>query len=50
MAKAIERLKKGVTPEQAGGAGERDNGNGSLMRIAPLAFMYSIRTGTASAK
>ena len=43
-AKAIERLKKGVAPEQAGGAGERDNGNGSLMRIAPLAFyMYAIR-------
>ena len=43
-AKAIERLKKGVTPEQAGGAGERDNGNGSLMRIAPLAFyMFGIR-------
>ncbi len=43
-AKAIERLKKGVAPEQAGGAGERDNGNGSLMRIAPLAFyMFGIR-------
>ena len=43
-AKAIERLKKGVTPEQSGGAGERDNGNGSLMRIAPLAFyMFGIR-------
>ena len=37
-AKAIKRLKDGVDPEKAGGAGERDNGNGSLMRIAPLAF------------
>lgn len=42
-AKAIKRLKDGVAPEKAGGAGERDNGNGSLMRIAPLAFyMYAI--------
>lgn len=43
-AKAVKRLKEGVAPEQAGGAGERDNGNGSLMRIAPLAFyMYGIQ-------
>lgn len=43
-AKAIKRLKEGVAPEKAGGAGERDNGNGSLMRIAPLAFyMYGIQ-------
>lgn len=43
-AAAIKRLKKGVAPEKAGGADERDNGNGSLMRIAPLAFyMFGIR-------
>lgn len=43
-AEAIKRLKKGVAPEKAGGSGERDNGNGSLMRIAPLAFyMFGIR-------
>lgn len=43
-AAAIKRLKDGAAPEKAGGAGERDNGNGSLMRIAPLAFyMYGIR-------
>lgn len=43
-AEAIKRLKKGVAPEKAGGTGERDNGNGSLMRIAPLAFyMFGIR-------
>lgn len=43
-AKAVKRLKEGVVPEQAGGAGERDNGNGSLMRIAPLTFyMFGIR-------
>ncbi len=40
-ARAIERIKKGVPPERAGGAGERDNGNGSLMRIAPLTFYMS---------
>lgn len=39
-ARAIERLKKGVPPERAGGASERDNGNGSLMRIAPLTFYF----------
>ena len=43
-AEAIKRLKKGVPPEKAGGTGERDNGNGSLMRIAPLTFyMFGIR-------
>ena len=43
-AEAIKRLKKGVAPEKAGGTGEHDNGNGSLMRIAPLTFyMFGIR-------
>lgn len=47
-AEAIKRLKKGVAPEKAGGTGERDNGNGSLMRIAPLTFyMYGIREAEA---
>jgi len=36
--KAIYRLRSGVAPEQAGCTGENENGNGSLMRIAPLAF------------
>jgi ADP-ribosylglycohydrolase len=35
---AIARLKSGVSPVKAGGAGVYDNGNGSLMRIAPLVF------------
>ena len=35
---AVSRLKSGVTPAEAGPDGERDNGNGSLMRILPLAF------------
>lgn len=33
---AIERLEMGVTPQEAGGKDEYDNGNGSLMRILPL--------------
>lgn len=33
---AITRLKNGRQPEFAGGMGETSNGNGSLMRIAPL--------------
>jgi ADP-ribosylglycohydrolase len=37
-AKAIARLKAGVVPEKAGCSGMDENGNGSLMRIAPLVF------------
>lgn len=33
---AITRLKNGRQPELAGGMGETSNGNGSLMRIAPM--------------
>lgn len=35
---AIQRLKEGVPPAMAGGGGEKDNGNGSLMRILPILF------------
>jgi len=35
---AISRLKKGVNPLEAGPKDEFSNGNGSLMRILPLAF------------
>ncbi len=35
---AIYNLKNGISPEKAGPSGERDNGNGSLMRILPIAF------------
>jgi ADP-ribosylglycohydrolase len=35
---AISRLKRGESPESAGGMTEFDNGNGSLMRILPLLF------------
>ena len=40
---ALSRLSAGVAPEKAGPAGERDNGNGSLMRVLPLALWH---TGT----
>lgn len=36
---ALGRLRRGTPPEEAGGTGERDNGNGSLMRILPLALV-----------
>jgi ADP-ribosylglycohydrolase len=36
--KAIHNLKSGIAPEKAGCAGAAENGNGSLMRIAPLVF------------
>jgi ADP-ribosylglycohydrolase len=36
--RALARLKAGTLALQAGGLGERDNGNGSLMRILPVAL------------
>jgi ADP-ribosylglycohydrolase len=38
-AKAIDRLERGVTPDKSGCTGINENGNGSLMRIAPLVFL-----------
>lgn len=38
---ALLRVERGVPPQEAGGRGERDNGNGSLMRILPLALWYA---------
>ena len=34
--KAICRYQQGTEPELCGGTGERDNGNGALMRILPI--------------
>ncbi len=42
---AIARVRAGTPPEQAGGTSEDSNGNGSLMRILPLAFYLRNRTG-----
>jgi ADP-ribosylglycohydrolase len=38
---AINRLSQGIDPENAGLTGENSNGNGSLMRILPVALRYS---------
>ncbi|MFB2737742.1 ADP-ribosylglycohydrolase family protein [Umezakia ovalisporum] len=37
---AIMRLKQGILPQHAGGKVENSNGNGSLMRILPMAYCY----------
>ena len=37
---ALERYAKGIAPLQCGGRGERDNGNGGLMRILPVVLWY----------
>ena len=42
---AIERFKKGVPPLDCGGQKERECGNGSLMRISPLAFYIQKKFG-----
>ena len=42
--KAIRNLQQGVPPLQAGATNEQGNGNGSLMRILPLAFFYKSLT------
>jgi len=39
-ATAIARIKKGTTIRYAGLRGERNNGNGSLMRCLPLALLH----------
>lgn len=39
---AIDRFDRGIEPLKCGGTGERDNGNGSLMRILPLAYVDDI--------
>jgi ADP-ribosylglycohydrolase len=36
---AIEAYRMGTPPEQCGQSGENDNGNGALMRIAPVVFL-----------
>lgn len=38
---AISRIAMGTPAEEAGGADEYSNGNGSLMRILPVALWYS---------
>lgn len=38
---AVVRITRGVPAEEAGGSGENDNGNGSLMRILPIALRFA---------
>lgn len=40
-ANAIGRLRDGASPHDSGGASERDNGNGSLMRVLSLALWHT---------
>lgn len=40
-ARALERLREGCRPEAAGLHGERNNGNGSLMRCLPIALVHT---------
>jgi ADP-ribosyl-[dinitrogen reductase] hydrolase len=39
---AIMRLKQGILPRDAGGKIENTNGNGSLMRILPMAYCHKM--------
>lgn len=43
---AIKRFMSGTEPLNCGGTSERDNGNGSLMRILPLLFYIQSMYGT----
>ncbi len=40
-AEGLDNVIKGADPEEAGGNDESNNGNGSLMRILPLAFVMN---------
>ena len=40
--RSLRRYQRGTPALESGGTGERDNGNGSLMRILPLAFIQDI--------
>jgi ADP-ribosyl-[dinitrogen reductase] hydrolase len=38
---ALSNLTRGVPPDRSGHSGEQDNGNGSLMRVLPLALWHT---------
>ena len=42
---AIGRLQRGIPALDAGGTDEYENGNGSLMRVLPLALWHTASTG-----
>lgn len=39
--RAFDRLRRGVLPTESGPSGEWENGNGSLMRVLPLALWHT---------
>ena len=43
---AIYNFKRGFSPTECGGRGEGDNGNGSLMRIAPIVPYLYVKYGS----
>jgi ADP-ribosyl-[dinitrogen reductase] hydrolase len=45
-AKALRKFSRGIPPLECGGTTERDNGNGSLMRILPIVFYLQSVYGT----
>ena len=47
---AIKRIKSGISPLECGGIQENDNGNGSLMRVLPLAFYLQNMDASAKIK
>lgn len=46
VTKALSRYTQGIPTQECGGAGVQDNGNGSLMRILPLAYYLLARYGS----
>lgn len=46
VSRAITNIKAGINPIECGGISEYDNGNGSLMRILPLAFYLKDSSAT----
>ncbi len=44
---ALSRFKEGIGPLECGGTSERDNGNGSLMRILPIYYYLQSTYGEA---
>lgn len=40
-AEALGYLRDGVSPHESGGTSERDNGNGSVMRVLPLTLWHT---------
>lgn len=46
VTKALSRYTQGIPPQECGGEGVQDNGNGSLMRVLPLIYYLLARYGS----